>query len=170
MKQNNTISVKSIAETTFSEYPRSLGAMIKETINKAFDLLETRLDGVLAIYTFWNFEDNKNEALRYFRHGPVPLNDQPHQFSVSFKFFKGRIEIRLVPLNDRIDFEINDLQKLVDSVFLQRAERFVDTTIVLVVGTNPAVKAYKLTHAVNTDGTQCFTSELVSPSAWLDFI
>lgn len=167
MNQNKTKPVKATIETAFNEYPRSLGGMIKGTINKAFDLLETRLDGVLAIYTFWNFEDNKNEALQHFRHGPIPFNDQPHQFSLSFQLFKERIEIQLVPLNDRIDFEINDLQKLVDMTFLQRVELF-DVTTVLTIGTNPAVKAYKLTHTVNTDGKRCFTSELVSPSSWLD--
>lgn len=166
MNQNRIKSVKATVETAFGEYPRaSLRAMIEETINKAFDLLETRLDGVLAIYTFWNFEDSKNEALQHFRHEPTRLNNQPHQFSVSFKLFKERVEIRLVPLNDRIDFEINELRELVDMVFLQRAEWF-DMTTVLIIGANP----YKLTHAINTDGTQCFTSELVSPSSWFDII
>ncbi|EOC8262277.1 hypothetical protein ACI5L6_003136 [Salmonella enterica subsp. enterica serovar Anatum] len=169
MNQNKIKPVKATVETAFGDYPRSLGAMIKETINKAFDLLETRLDGVLAIYTYWNFENNKNEAFQHFRHGPVCLNDQPHQFSLSFQLFKESIEIRLVPLNDRIDFEINDLRELVDMVFLQRAERF-DMTTALVIRTNPAIKDYKLTYTVNTDGTQCFTSELVSPSSWFDIV
>lgn len=169
MNQNKTKPVKATVETAFNEHPRSLGAMIRATINKAFDLLETRLDGVLAISTYWNFEGNYNGPYQHFRYGPECINNPPHQFSVSFKLFKERIVIELIPLNDRVDFEINDLRELVDMTFLQRAERF-DMTTVLVIGTNPTVEAYKLTHAVNTDGTQCFTSELVSPSSWLDII
>ena len=143
MNQDKIKPVKATVETAFNEYPRSLGGMIKGTINKAFDLLETRLDGVLAIYTFWNFEDSKNEALQHFRYGPTCLNDRPHQFSVSFKLFKERIEIRLVPIDDSIDFEANDLRKLIDTVFLQRAERF-DITIVLIIGTDQPLRLMNL--------------------------
>ena len=135
--------MKATVETAFSDYPRSLGAMIKETINKAFDLLEARLDGVLAIYTFWNFEDSKNEVLQHFRYGPTCLNDRPHQFSVSFKLFKERIEIRLVPIDDSIDFEANELRKLIDTVFLQRAEWF-DITTVLIIGTDQPLRLMNL--------------------------
>lgn len=143
MNQNKIKPVKATVETAFNEYPRSLGGRIKATINKAFDLLETRLDGVLAIYTFWNFEDSKNEVLQHFRYGPTCLNDQPHQFSVSFKLFKERIEIRLVPIDDCIDFEANELRKLIDTVFLQRAERF-DITTVLIIGTDQPLRLMNL--------------------------
>lgn len=143
MNQDKIKPVKATVETAFSDYPRSLRAMIKETINKAFDLLEARLDGVLAIYTFWNFEDSKNEVLQHFRYGPTCLNDRPHQFSVSFKLFKERIEIRLVPIDDSIDFEANELRKLIDTVFLQRAEWF-DITTVLIIGTEQPLRLMNL--------------------------
>lgn len=169
MSQNNIVSIKSIAETAFAGYPDSLTSMLEKTINKVFDYLESSLQDASLVHNCWVFENNKNEAYQHFQRGPLCLNAEPHQFSATFKLFKERIEIQLVPLNDRIDFETNDLRKLVDMAFLRRAEWF-DMTTVLVVGTNPAVKAYKLTHAVNTDGTQCFTSELVSPSSWLDNI
>lgn len=168
MSQNSIVSIKSIAETAFAGYPDSLASMLEKTINKVFDYLESSLQDASLVHNCWIFEYNKNEAYQHFQRGPLCLNAEPHQFSVTFKLFKERIEIQLVPLNDRIDFETNDLRKLVDMAFLRRAEWF-DMTTVLVVGTNPTVKAYKLTHTVNADGTQCFTSELVSPTSWLNF-
>ena len=72
-------------------------------------------------------------------------------------------------LNDHIDFEATGLQKVADTAFLQRVELF-DMTTVLVIGANPATKACKLTHTVNTDGKHCFTSELVSTAARINFI
>ncbi|EBX6516149.1 hypothetical protein DST30_22950 [Salmonella enterica subsp. enterica serovar Panama] len=167
MKQNNIISVKSIAEAAFAGYPDSLASLLEQTINKVFDYLESSLQDVSLVHNCWVFEHNKNEANQHFHRGPLCLNAKPHEFSVTFKLFKERIEIRLMPLNDRIDFETNGLQKVADMAFLHRAE-WLDMTTVLTIGSKPAVKAYKLTHAVNTDGTQCFTSELVSPSSWLD--
>lgn len=169
MNQNKIVSIKSIAETAFAGYPDSLASMLEKTINKVFDYLESSLQDASLVHNCWIFENNKNEAYRHFQRGPLCLNAEPHQFSVTFKLFKERIEIQLVPLNDRIDFETNDLRKLVDMAFLRRAE-WLDMTTVLVVGTKPTVKAYKLTHAINTDGARCFTSELVSPSSWLDII
>lgn len=167
MSQNSIVSIKSIAETAFTGYPDSLASMLEKTINKVFDYLESSLQDASLVHNCWVFENNKNEAYQHFQRGPLRLNAEPHQFSVTFKLFKERIEIRLVSLNDRIDFEATDLQKVANMAFLQRVELF-DMTTVLVIGANPAVKACKLTHAVNTDGKHYFTSELVSPSSWLD--
>lgn len=169
MKQNNTISVKSIAEAAFAGYPDSLASLLEQTINKVFDYLESSLQDASLVYNCWVFEHNKNEADQHFHRGPLCLNAKPHEFSVTFQLFKERIEIRLMPLNDRIDFEANGLQKVVNMAFLQRAE-WLDMTTVLIIGNHPAAKACKLTHAINADGKHCFTSELVFPSPQFDFV
>lgn len=169
MSQTSIVSIKSIAETAFAGYPDSLASMLEKTINKVFDYLESSLQDASLVHNCWVFENNKNEAYQHFQRGPLCLNAEPHKFSVTFKLFKERIEIRLVSLNDRIDFEATYLQKVADTAFLQRVELF-DMTTVLVIGANPAAKVCKLTHTVNPDGKHCFTSELVSTVARINFI
>lgn len=169
MNQNNIVSIKSIAETAFAGYPGSLALMLEKAINKTFDLLESSLQDASLVHDYWVFENNTNETYQHFQRGPLWFNTEPHRFSVTFKLFKERIEIQLVSLNDHIDFEATGLQKVADTAFLQRVELF-DMTTVLVIGANLATKACKLTHTVNTDGKHCFTSELVSTAACINFI
>ncbi|EHF0907802.1 hypothetical protein MRB76_000071 [Shigella flexneri] len=169
MSQNNIVSIKSIAEAAFAGYPGSLAPMLEKTINKVFDYLESSLQEASLVHDCWVFENTANEAYQHFQRGPLWLNAEPHRFSVTFKLFKERIEIQLVPLNDHIDFEATGLQKVADTAFLQRVELF-DMTTVLVIGANPAAKVCKLTHTVNPDGKHCFTSELVSTVARINFI